>query len=152
MGRLRLLVRRVNVTAMARQSVLLGCLALLACGGHPIKVQMTIATDANNNSPVLISVVFPKNQVLFKKLLDMNAKQWFSQREQLLRDYRRELDETYFEFIPGQQVPELTRKVPSNVPQGIMFVNYQTPGSHRYTFDTNQPLKIGFSQQSVNLQ
>ena len=72
MGRLRLLVRRVNVTAMARQSVLLGCLALLACGGHPIKVQMTIATDANNNSPVLISVVFQKPSAV-QKLLDMNA-------------------------------------------------------------------------------
>ena len=151
MGRLWLLAVGASVTTW-RQIVLLGMLFLWACGGHPIKVQLTIATDANNNSPVLLSVIFPKSPALFKKLLDMNAKQWFSQREQLLRDYRRELDETYFEFIPGQQVPELTRKVPSNVPQGIMFVNYQTPGSHRYTFDTNQPLKIGFSQQSVNLQ
>ena len=126
-------------------------LVLLACASHPWRLQMTIATDANNNSPVLISVVLPKNPTLFKKLLDMTAKQWFSQREQLLRDHRRDLEETYCEFIPAQQVPEINRKVSSSVSQGILFVTYQTPGSHRYTFDTNQALKIGFAQQSVNL-
>lgn len=130
--------------------VLLSCLCG-GCASHPWKMQMTIATDANNNSPVLISVVLPKSQPLFKKLLDMTAKQWFTQREQLLRDHRRELEETYFEFIPGQQVPDINRKVSSSVSQGILFVNYQTPGSHRYTFDTNQALKISFAQQSVNL-
>jgi type VI secretion system protein len=151
LGRLRLHLGSPNVTPLAGQLLLLLCLFQAACATHPLKVAMTISTDANNNSPVLLSVVIPKNQTLFKKLLDMTAKQWFAQREQLLRDYRRELEETYYEFIPGQQVPEINRKVPNKVPQGILFVNYQTPGSHRYTFDINQPLKIGFAQQSVNL-
>jgi len=138
-------------TTVSGLLLVLLCAVLLGCATHPWRIQMTIATDANNNSPVLISVVLPKNPTLFKKLLDMTAKQWFGQREQLLRDHRRDLEETYFEFIPGQQVPEINRKVASSVSQGILFVNYQTPGSHRYTFDTNQALKIGFAQQSVNL-
>ena len=151
MGRLRLYEGTSKVTTKGWRLWLLLCLGLAACASHPWKVQMTIATDANNNSPVLLSVILPKSPALSKKLLEMTAKQWFVQREQLLRDYRRDLEETYFEFIPGQQVPEINRKVSSKVPQGILFVNYQTPGSHRYTFDTNQPLKIGFAQQSVNL-
>lgn len=131
--------------------LILACCLSMGCATRPWRMQMTLATDANNNSPVLISVVLPKSQPLFKKLLDLTAKQWFTQREQLLRDHRRDLEETYFEFIPGQQVPEINRKVASSVSQGILFVNYQTPGSHRYTFDVNQVLKISFAQQSVNL-
>ena len=112
-------------------------------------MQIAIAADANNNSPIIFSVILPRNQAVFKKLLELSAKQWFAQREQLLRDYRSDLDETYYEFVPGQQVPELTQKGRRGVGQGILFANYQTSGAHRYTFDANQPLKVNFGQRSL---
>jgi type VI secretion system protein len=117
---------------------------------HTQHVKVTISTDANNNSPVIFSVVLPRNQGAMKKLLDLTAKQWFAQREQLLRDYRGDITETYYEFVPGQSVPELTQKVGRSVHQGILFVNYQTAGAHRYTFDANAPLKVSFGQRSVS--
>lgn len=117
---------------------------------HTQHVKVTISTDANNNSPVIFSVVLPRSQGAMKKLLDLTAKQWFAQREQLLRDYRGDLTETYYEFVPGQSVPELTQKVGRSVHQGILFVNYQTAGAHRYTFDANAPLKVSFGQRSVS--
>lgn len=121
------------------------------CGAHTHRMQVTIAADANNNSPVVFSVVLPRNQGVFRKLLDLTAKQWFAQREQLLRDYRTDLDETYYEFVPGQPVPELVQKGGRrNVSQGILFVNYQTSGAHRYTFDAGQAMKVGFGQRSLN--
>ena len=67
---------RITVPSLV---LVLLCAVLLGCATHPWRIQMTIATDANNNSPVLISVVIPKNPTLFKKLLDMTAKQWFGQ-------------------------------------------------------------------------
>jgi type VI secretion system protein len=114
-------------------------------------MQVTIAADANNNSPVVFSVILPRNQAVFRKLLDLTAKQWFAQREQLLRDYRTDLDETYYEFVPGQPVSELLQKggKKNGVAQGIMFVNYQTSGAHRYTFDAGQPMKVSFGQRSL---
>jgi type VI secretion system protein len=130
-----------------------GLLLLLqaGCRSQTVRLQTSLAIDANNNSPVLFSVVVPHNQVLMKKLMEMTAKQWFAQREQLLRDFRKELDEAYFEFVPGQQVPELTQKVAGGSKQGIIFVNYQSAAPHRYTFDTTQPLKVSFGQRSVTL-
>ena len=121
----------------------------VGCGVHTHRMQVTIAPDANNNSPVVFSVILPHNQGVFRKLLDLTAKQWFSQREQLLRDYRTDLDETYYEFVPGQTVPELAQKGHRGVGQGILFVNYQTSGAHRYTFDAGQPLKVAFGQRSL---
>ena len=120
------------------------------CGAHTHRMQVTIATDANNNSPVVFSVILPRNQAVFRKLLDLTAKQWFAQREQLLRDYRTDLDESYYEFVPGQPVPELFQKGGRlGVSQGILFVNYQTSGAHRYTFDAGQTMKVGFGQRSL---
>ena len=87
---------------------------------------------------------------MVKKLLDLTAKQWFAQREQILRDYRTDLDEAYYEFVPGQQVPELLPRGGRGRLQGILFVNYHTPGAHRYTFDTNQVLKVNFGQLGLS--
>ena len=128
----------------------LGGLAAAGCGAHTQRMRITISTDANNNSPVIFSVILPRNQAVFKKLLELTAKQWFAQREQLLRDYRNDIDEAYYEFVPGQQIPELTQKGGRGRLQGILFLNYQTPGAHRYTFDANQVLKLGFGQREVS--
>ena len=59
------------------------------------------------------------------------------------------MDETYYEFVPGQQVPELIQKGKRGISQGILFVNYQTSGAHRYTFDAGQTLKVAFGQRSL---
>jgi len=125
-------------------------LAGTGCGAHTQRLKITISTDANNNSPVIFSVILPRNQAAFKKLTELTAKQWFAQREQLLRDYRTEVDEAYYEFVPGQQIPELTQRGGRGRVQGILFLNYQTPGAHRYTFDASQVLKLGFGQREVS--
>ena len=138
-----------SVLSPVRIAAALFLLGTGACGAHTHHMQVTIAADANNNSPVVFSVILPRNQAVFKKLLDLTAKQWFTQREQLLRDYRTDLDETYYEFVPGQQVPELIQKGKRGISQGILFVNYQTSGAHRYTFDAGQALKVAFGQRSL---
>ncbi len=120
------------------------------CGAHTQHLRVTIAADANNNSPVIFSIILPRNKTVSKKLLELTAKQWFAQREQFLRDYRTDLDEAYYEFVPGQQVPELLPRGGRGHLQGILFVNYHTPGVHRYTFDTNQVLKVSFGQLGLS--
>lgn len=120
------------------------------CGAHTQHVRVTISADANNNSPVIFSVILPRNQAVLKKLLELTAKQWFAQREQFLRDYRADLDEAYYEFVPGQQVPELLPRGGRGHLQGILFVNYHTPGAHRYPFDAKQVLKVSFGQLGLS--
>lgn len=138
-----------NVLVRARIVAALLLCGGVGCGAHTQRMQVSIAADANGNAPVIFSIVLPRNKVVFKKLLDLTAKQWFSQREQLLRDYRTDLDEAYFEFVPGQRVPELAQKGRGNVGQGILFVGYHSAGANRYTFDTGHLLKVNFGQHSV---
>ncbi len=143
--------RSVLTRARIATALFLLGMAGLGCGAHSHRMQLSVTADANNNSPVVFSVILPRNQAVYRKLLDLTAKQWFSQREQLLRDYRTDLDESYYEFVPGQVVPELLQKGGRrNVSQGILFVNYQTSGAHRYTFDADKPMKVTFGQRSLN--
>lgn len=144
MGSVRFLLLQARVVAAA---IALGG---SGCGAHTQHLRVTIAADANNNSPVIFSVVLPRNKTAIKKLLELTAKQWFAQREQILRDYRTDLDEAYYEFVPGQQVPELLPRGGRGRLQGILFVNYHTPGAHRYTFDANQVLKVNFGQLGLS--
>lgn len=37
------------------------------CAAHTQHMQVAIAADANNNSPVIFSVILPRNQAVFKK-------------------------------------------------------------------------------------
>lgn len=121
------------------------------CGNRALHVRMTIAPDANGNAPVILSVVFVKNPALQQKVMELSAKQWFAKREQLLRDNRREITESYYEFVPGQQVPQLDYKIASGTSQGILFVNYGGPSPHRYVFDTARPVQVSFGSRGVTL-
>lgn len=125
--------------------------SLCGCGSRALRMQMTIAADANGNAPVILSVVFVKSPALQQKVLELSAKQWFAKREQLLRDNRREITESYYEFVPGQQVPQLDYKIASGVSQGILFVNYSGAAPHRYVFETARPVQVSFGPRSVTL-
>lgn len=114
---------------------LLTWLALAGCGGGTLRLNIVVESEANSNSPVMMSAVFVHSAKMLGKLQEMTAAQWFGKREQLLRDYPKELEELYWEFIPGQQVPRLEKAMKKAPLQGILFANYRSPGAHRYLFD-----------------
>ncbi len=118
---------------------LVGCflvaLGLSGCGTKNLRVNIIVEADANSNSPVIVSAVVVHSSKLLSKLQEMNATQWFQKREQMLRDYPKDLEEIYWELVPGQQVPPLDKKVRQKAIQGVLFANYRSPGAHRYLFD-----------------
>lgn len=130
--------------------VLLGALpGASGCGTHRLRMQVSLTLDANGNAPVMLSILFVKSPALTQKIMELTAKQWFAKRDQIMRDSRRELDESYYEFVPGQQVNPLDFKVNRNVKEGILFVNYGGQSPHRYVFETSKPIQISFGSRSV---
>lgn len=114
-------------------------------------MQVAIAPDANGNAPVILSLVFVKSQALQRQVIELSAKQWFAKREQFVRDHRRELDESYYEFVPGQVIPPMDLKIARTASQGVLFVNYSGTGPHRYVFDASRPVQISFGSRGVTL-
>lgn len=124
---------------MVRSAWLAGFLMMAGCGGGVLRANLIVEAGANSNSPVMLSAVLVHSAKMLGKLQEMTAAQWFAKREQLLRDFPKELEETYWELVPGQQVPPVEQPVRKGAAQGILFAKYRTPGAHRYLFDPKRP-------------
>ena len=137
-----------------RRAWLLGAALPLAvgiaggCGGNPPPVRFlleaVVSRRANLNSPVPIAVVAATDQKLFEKILAMNAKQWFEQRDQLRRDYPGGVafTEWEWEFVPGQAPPLTVIEVDGRSAGAVIFANYRTPGDHRLRIGPQRKLRI----------
>lgn len=158
MAHLRIDLHRLTAQARIRNRLfrVFGICALLGallgtsgCGTHRLRMQVSLTLDANGNAPVMLSILFVKSPALSQKIMEMTARQWFAKRDQIVRDSRRDLDENYYEFVPGQQVNPLDFKVNRSVKEGILFVNYGGQSPHRYVFETSKPVQISFGSRSV---
>lgn len=126
-------------------------LTLCGCGGGVLRANLIVEAGANSNSPVMLSAVMVHSTKLLNKLQEMTAAQWFAKREQLLRDFPRDLEETYWELVPGQQLPPVDQPVRKGAVQGILFANYRTPGAHRYLFDPKRPQEWSCGLREIKL-
>jgi type VI secretion system protein len=125
---------------------------LCACGPITLKTTVIVDPDANAYSPVSMSLLIIHRRDLLEKVQALSAKQWFQQREQLLRDLGKDADEAMWEYVPGQQAPPISLKVRRSAVQGFLFANYRSPGPHRYAFDPRLLTQITCGQRGLALQ
>lgn len=146
--------RLLRTSAVLLLSLIGGLLGGLlgGCAPFSLNLKFSVEADANANSPVMISVVVIYKKDALEKLQTLNAKQFFKQREQVLRDFPKDVEEQMWEYIPGQQVPPFRRGVRWNVVGGLIFANYRSPGDHRYVFDPRNETKITCGSKDLVLQ
>lgn len=140
---------------LARRSLFL--VALLCGGGGAgcapgaFTLKITVDPAANNNYPVMLSVLVIYDKALVTKLQEINARQWFAQRDQFLRDYGKRVSEDFFEFVPGQPVNPVERTLKVAAAGGLVYANYRSPGTHRYTFDPTRTQRVTLGPKGVNI-
>ena len=148
---------RSALRSALRQTILgLGLALLLAplsgCAPGSFSMKITVDPLANANYPVALSVLVIYDKAVLPKLQEMNARQWFGQREQFLRDNAKVLSEDYFEFVPGQSVKPLQRSLRDKAAGALVFANYRTPGAHRYVFDPTHENQVTLGQKGVVIE
>lgn len=142
---------------------LLGITALLAaCSGFswlPLVRSMsteTIRVEAeagiNNDHPLAVDVVYADTEVAMKRLTDLKAAEYFSQTEQLRRDFPTGLTIQRWEIVPGQSLP------PQEVPKpgrgaiaAFVYVGYLAPGIHRARIDVLEHAAIHLGPKSFSV-
>jgi type VI secretion system protein len=83
-----------------------------------------------------VDVVMARNAQLFETLLGLPAAKWFNERDQLQRDYPKDLSVQTYELVPGQQLPDQPFPFGGQRAAGVLvFAGYQTPGAHRIRID-----------------
>ena len=128
-----------------------GTRALL--GGN-LRVQVRIAQDANQQNPVAMDLLLVYDKQLLKQLLKMSARDWYSKRRQVRRDYPRGtgFDVWEWEWVPGQSVPEQSLPLKAKARAAIIFAHYLVPGEHRARIKPRQSITITLGKTAFTVQ
>ena len=102
-----------------------------------MEIKVEIDENANDNKALAIDLIVISDEKLLDKLLAMPSKEWFEKREQLKRDYLNGPYMEYYgwEWVPGQIVPDQNVDVKTRSLAALIYVNYTSPGSHRFRID-----------------
>lgn len=150
---LRSLTRRIGCVLL----LLVVALGGAACSSSPpsrrLLLEVIISPRSNQNSPVPIAFVAVTNPKLLEKVLEMNAKQWFEQREQLHRDFPGGdgFTEWEWEYVPGQSPPPTVIEVDGRAIGAMIFANYRSAGDHRFRVGPIRKMRINLEDEDFSV-
>lgn len=107
------------------------------------EVRFKVDGEVNNNTPVAVHILFVDDEGLIKRLGEMSSDEYFRNCEQILNDYRSVVEIFSQTIIPGQNNDPLyifPKSVLSKM--CVMFVNYGTPGAHRYNVGSDRIIEL----------
>ena len=120
---------------------LAACLALsctLPVRNPRFTLRVNLAPDANDHAPVPVDLVFVWNQEVAAQIKELTAKDWFDRKNQFRQDDPKAVALTIceWEWVPGQQVPDINLMVPAAARSWLygafVFTNYRANGPYRY--------------------
>jgi type VI secretion system protein len=119
------------------------CVAGCSASLPRVKVEslsIEVAAQANLDTPIAVDAVLVRNPQLLDTLLGLPSAKWFAQREQLRRDYPKDLIVISYELVPGQQISDSAFAFDGQRAAGVLvFADYQTTGAHRIRLDGGPP-------------
>ncbi|OGT66757.1 MAG: hypothetical protein A3J38_08560 [Gammaproteobacteria bacterium RIFCSPHIGHO2_12_FULL_45_9] len=121
------------------------CVGLLsACSTSTMSVKLLTDPEANNNSPLNVSIVYVyDDKKLLAQMKGLPAQQWFLTKQQLLSDNPDGLAAVTWQVIPNQSL--VLQKVSyktSKLIGVLVYAGYFGPGAHRAVLGEYQNLTI----------
>lgn len=129
----------------------------VACSSAPppfrLLLEFVVAPHTNQNSPVPLSLLAINDAKLFERVVQMNAKQWFEQRDQIRRDFPggQAFTEWEWEYVPGQAPPPVVVEIDGRAVGALIFANYRAPGDHRFRLGPQQRMRIDVGDEDLIL-
>jgi type VI secretion system protein len=117
-------------------------------------LEVSLTQRANQNSPVAVSFIAVKDPKFFERVVALNAKQWFEQREQLHRDdpSGQLFTEWEWEYVPGHPPPPVVIDVDGNVMAALIFANYRGAGDHRLRIGQAKKMRIELGDEDFTIR
>lgn len=122
--------------------------------GGQLPLEVSIAPDANQGSPIAVELLLVYRKPLLDELLeiDLGARDWFERREQFARDHPGQFVSRYWEWVPGQAVERQTLSYSPGVKGGLIFADFLGPGKHRAVIDPRQPLRLALDRTGFRVE
>jgi type VI secretion system protein len=120
--------------------------------GGQLPIQVSIAPEANENTPLAVELIVVYENKIVDKLLEKTARDWFKGREQFLRDYPDGVKSWKWEWVPGQEVQPIEIAYGVGAKQVVLFADYLTPGEHRAKIDPQRPFRLILGPSELELE
>jgi type VI secretion system protein len=116
-------------------------------------MKFDVSNRANNDYPLQVDVIVAYDPELVDDLDRLTAAEWFSQRDQRLRNNPGESTFTTWrwELTPGQDMPEVELSLPGRLAQGLIFADYLSRGKHSARFDPGLAQTVQFRQDAFRV-
>lgn len=156
--------RRNRCRCLAICCFLLGCISCahapkpskvvpgIARKSFRFSVQVNVADDANQNSPVPVDFVMVADKKLLPEIAKFSARDWFERRGQLARDFPSKVKIISWEWVPGYHVGPINIEVAPGTRGGFLFANYMNNGEHRAYVDVRLPIALNLGTEEFGVQ
>lgn len=131
----------------------------LACSANPrsffggdLTLQVQVAPEANQNSPVPVELLVISSEQALEDALKLSARDWFAKREEWKRDHPKGWVAWSWEWVPGQDVAPQKLSFGTGARGGLLFADYLSEGSHRLRFDPHQGLKLVLGEKEFTVE
>lgn len=95
------------------------------------KVTLVTGPDTNGDRAIAVDLVFVTQDLAAEVIGKLNARDYFSRRAQLMRDFPQTVQVRSWELAPGQLVEMADANPPCNLVQTYLFADFVSPGDHR---------------------
>jgi type VI secretion system protein len=119
--------------------------------GGKLPIEVTIADDANDNSPVAVDLLLVYDDKLVDKLREMPAADWFKNKEQYVADHPSVIVKSW-EWAPGQAIEPIHVEYRAGARNVLLFADYQTEGPHREVVGPPKPFKIILGPRDLSVE
>ena len=139
---------------LALCSCLCGCSVPQALCFRPDAVRsvdLRAASDANDDRPVAVDLVFARDEAAASALSGLSAREYFSRREQLLADHPDGLAASSWELVPGQHVAGADTAASCGLVATYLFADYGTPGVHRLRLNQTGTVAVMLGPDDLSL-
>jgi len=120
--------------------------------GGELPFDVTVAQDANEDSPIAVDLVFVYDKKLLDTLLKTPSSEWFAKRDQFVKDYGNALVVEKREWVPGQTFKDLKVAYRPGARRVVVFADYVTDGEHRVTRDPQEPFLLVLGTRDISLE
>lgn len=119
--------------------------------GGTLPIEVTVAPELNDNSPVAVDLVLVYDEKLVEGLIKMPASEWFQKKKQYIADHPAVVVQGW-EWVPGQEVDPFKVPYRSGARNVVLFADYNTEGEHRAVVGPPKPFRIVLGERELSVE
>ncbi|MCL2004731.1 MAG: hypothetical protein FWG73_01080 [Planctomycetaceae bacterium] len=120
---------------------------------NDVKIRVSLPPEGNERTGIAVDFLTVHNAELAAKLMETDAKTWFSAKNQFKNDYTagKDFDIEEREYAPGSFVRPVELPWRSRRTVLLIYADYRSPGPHRFRANQRQELILTLGEKEFSV-